>query len=95
MNKKPEKILTLHPEGKAGVNISLEKYLFIKDFIIKTIQDSKEISYQDLDHLANKVLSSGFEGSVSWYIVSVKLDLEARGIIYRKKSKGGHLLKLY
>ncbi|NCS90332.1 MAG: hypothetical protein GW789_16590, partial [Ignavibacteria bacterium] len=37
-DKKDDKILTLHPQGKKGVNISLHKYEQIKNFILKTIK---------------------------------------------------------
>ncbi|MDW7662766.1 MAG: hypothetical protein SCL54_15265 [Bacillota bacterium] len=33
---KDERILTLHPEGKKGVNISIMKYEMIKNFIINS-----------------------------------------------------------
>ncbi len=94
MSGPSEKILTLHPEGKKGTNISLQKYNVIKSFILKSLSDFGEISYKDLNLLGRKVLGSSFEGSVVWYIVTVKLDLEARGIIERIASKKGHKIKL-
>jgi len=87
------KILTLHPQGKKGVNISRKKYDLIKDFIIDTIQKEKEISYQDLNDLAENKLTD-FDGSVPWYIVSVKLDLEARNIIERIPKTSPHQLRM-
>ena len=33
-----ERILTLHPSGKKGVNILKRRYDLIKDFIIETIE---------------------------------------------------------
>lgn len=89
-----EKIMTLHPEGKKGVNISLEKYSQIKSFILEMISCQGTISYRELNALAKKQLGDVFNGSVPWYIVTVKLDLEARGIIKRVKQKSGHAIAL-
>lgn len=88
------RILTLHPQGKKGVNILLEKYYTIKNFIIKTLKEHKEISYQELSDLAEKELSKTFDGKVVWYIVSVKLDLEARGIIERIPKTSPHRIRI-
>ena len=40
------KILTLHPDGKTGVNILKRRYDVISKFILKTIKQKKEITYQ-------------------------------------------------
>ena len=90
----PEKILTMHPQGKKGVNISREKYDTIRTFILKTIKKHKQISYQDLNDLAEEQLTDSFDGSVPWYIVSVKLDLEARKIIERIPKTSPHELRM-
>ena len=45
-----DRILTLHPQGKKGVNILKEKYDFIKDFILSTIEESEE---QNLEITSN------------------------------------------
>ncbi len=89
-----EKILTLHPQGKKGVNISREKYDTIRSFILKTIKKHKRITYQKLNDLAVEKLTNSFDGSVSWYIVSIKLDLEARKIIERIPKTSPHELRL-
>lgn len=89
-----ERIMTLHPQGKKGVHILKTKYDFIKEYILKTTKKHGEISYQLLDDLAVKELEASFDGKVSWYIVSVKLDLEARGIIERVPKKSPHEIRL-
>ncbi|WP_339925149.1 hypothetical protein [uncultured Cyclobacterium sp.] len=88
------RILTLHPEGKKGVNISLSKYTLIKAFILKTLEERKEISYKELNELAIATLKDSFDGSVPWYLVSVKLDLEARKIIARIPGTSPHYIRL-
>ncbi|MGC9342503.1 MAG: DUF6958 family protein [Bacteroidales bacterium] len=89
-----EKIMTRHPEGKKGVNISLEKYNQIKSFILEMVSCQGPISYRELNALAKKQLTNVFNGSIPWYIVTVKLDLEARGIIKRVEQKSGHAIIL-
>ena len=83
--KKPvkEKILTLHPEGKTGVRIDLEKYNTIKDAIIKVLTKRKMITFEELAEEVVALLEKKFQGSVLWYYTTVKLDLEARKMIRR------------
>ena len=89
-----EKILTLHPQGKKGVNILKRRYDTIKNFIIDTVENHKEITYEDLTDLAVEKLSKSFDGKVVWYIVTVKLDLEARGLIERIPKTSPHKLRM-
>lgn len=89
-----DKIMTLHPQGKKGVNILKRRYDVIKDFILETIKEHTQISYEKLSDVAIDQLSSTFDGKVVWYIVTVKLDLEARGIIERVPKTSPHELRL-
>ncbi|WP_273566982.1 DUF6958 family protein [Maribacter halichondriae] len=89
-----EKILTLHPQGKKGVNILKRRYEAIKRFIMSTLKNNKEITYQELNRLAVEELKSSFDGKVGWYVVSVKLDLEARNIIERVANTSPHKIRL-
>lgn len=89
-----EKIRTLHPQGKQGVHILKRRYDQIKDFILTTIASHTEISYGDLTDLAVKELTDKFDGKVVWYIVSVKLDLEARQLIERIPKTSPHRLRM-
>lgn len=91
---KTEKILTLHPDGKKGVNIDLYKYTTIKNFILETLNRKGEMTYQELNTIAVAKLSSSFDGKVNWYLVTVKLDLEARNIIERIPKTSPHQIRL-
>lgn len=75
------KIMTLHPGGKLGVNILKRRYEVIKDFILEVLQTENELSFKELVEKAVKDLSDVFDGSVMWYVVTVKQDLEARQIL--------------
>lgn len=89
-----EKIVTLHPEGKKGVNISKQKYDFIRNYILATLSEKKEISFEALTDLAVRELSGQFDGKISWYIITVKLDLEARHQIERVPNTNPQKLRL-
>lgn len=89
-----DKILTLHPKGKKGVNISIAKYEQIKNFILETLTFEQEITFENLTELAIVRLAGNFDGSVLWYITTVKLDLEARKIIERVPKTSPHKLKI-
>lgn len=75
-----ERILTLHPEGKNGMNISVDKYGQVKSAILAVLSDDPMI-YSDFTAAVRQKLDGTFEGSIPWYVETVKLDLEARGII--------------
>ena len=90
-----EKILTLHPEeGKQGVNISRAKYDMIRQAILNAIRSQGSISFKGLVSLIDYNLRHRFEGSVSWYVTTVKLDLEARGEIERIPGEREQILRL-
>lgn len=89
-----EKILTLHPEGKQGVNIDRKKYDAIKTAILDTIDTAQEVSFSDLTSTVNNRLRDSFDGKITWYVVTVKLDLEARGLIERIPQRSPQILRL-
>ena len=78
------KILTKHPQGKKGVRINKNKYDMIKLAIMECLKD-KELTHLELTKCVNIMLKGKFQGSISWYVETVKLDLEARNIIERIK----------
>jgi hypothetical protein len=88
------KIMTLHPSGKQGVNILLRRYEVIKTYILLKLKEHSEISFDELTDLAVKELSESFDGKVVWYMVTVKLDLEARKLIERVPKTSPHKLRL-
>lgn len=87
-------IRTLHPEKKQGVNISKEKYEIIRKAILSTLQHHKEIPFMKLSRAVEKEVRGKFEGSVMWYVTTVKLDLEARGKVKRVPNSRPQLVKL-
>jgi hypothetical protein len=89
-----EKIMTLHPQGKKGVNIIKRRYDIVADYILKIVKQHPNITFDELTQKANADLSDTFDGKVTWYVVTVKLDLEARGKIERVPKTSPHQLRL-
>ncbi len=84
---KGEQIQTLHPQvGKTNKRIYLEKYLIVKENIISILRQAPLTHTELMERLYENIKDS-FEGGVQWYGETVKLDLEARGIIERTGSK--------
>jgi hypothetical protein len=94
MKKQEEKIMTLHPEGKRGVNISLTKYLVMKEFILEQLRRQNNQTFAQLTGTALQTLKNKWQGSIPWYLVTVKLDLEARGLIEKVPGTNPHQIRL-
>ena len=70
--------MTLHPGGKKGVNIEVSKYDRVRSAILDSLDVPKrfDLFFEDV-----KARLDGFEGSLAWYVETVKLDLEARSLV--------------
>ncbi len=85
--EKAEMIQTLHPDKtKANKRISLEKYNFIKTNLLAVLKKT-ELTHTDLMEALYQRVKDKFVGGVQWYGETVKLDLEARGVIERTGAK--------
>ena len=87
-------IKTLHPEKKQGVKISREKYELIRKTMMTVLRANKEITFMKLSRAVEKEVRGKFDGSVLWYVTTVKLDLEARGEIKRVPNSRPQLVRL-
>ena len=81
-----EKILTKHPDGKTGRNISRDSYDKVKAAILAALK-RKERTHSELLAQLNKNLNGKFSGNINWYLETVKLDLEARKLVARTDSE--------
>lgn len=84
---KDEFIQTLHPKaGKTNKKISLAKYNYIRAHLL-AILSTHEYTHTELMEALYRRVQDTFEGGVQWYGEIVKLDLEARNLLERTKSK--------
>ena len=87
--------MTQHPEqGKQGVNIDQGKYELLREEILAVIGTYGEITFTELVEVVSERLAGKFDGSISWYVTTVKLDLEARGLIERIPGQKPQKLRL-
>ena len=89
-----ERIMTLHLDGKQGVNIDKAKYAVIKQAILASLAEQSEMPFSQLDEAVAARLSDPFDGSIGWYTTTVKLDLEARGEIERMPGRSPQVVRL-
>ncbi|MBD3401372.1 hypothetical protein GF420_00635 [candidate division GN15 bacterium] len=89
-----ERIMTQHPDGKQGVNILTRRYTAIRIAILSELRERGEMTFKDLMARLTERLADSFDGKVGWYVVTVKLDLEARGTIERIPGKSPQRLRL-
>lgn len=90
-----ERIMTLHPEGKQGVNIEKEKYETMRQAIVTALQAQQPQTFAGLEQAVSQQLGDNFDGSVSWYFTTVKLDLEARKVLERVPGTRPQQIRLY
>lgn len=89
-----ERIMTLHPQGKQGVNIDKSKYDTIRQAIEETLHAQPEATFSELTAAVDRRIGDAFDGSVNWYVTTVKLDLEARGLLARVDDRSPQRLRL-
>ena len=83
------KIQTLHPDpAKKGVNIDRAKFDLVKSGVTHVLSAHEKMKPMKLFEGVADHLNGQMEGSIGWYAVTVKLDMEARGEIEHDRKKG-------
>ena len=90
-----EFFLTIHPEPrKQGVLIEKTKYEMVRSAILENLRVHGTLSFTRLGNLLEEQFLKSFDGSVMWYYTTVKLDLEARGVIRRVPNTEPQLIEI-
>ena len=86
-----ETIQTHHPDpGKQGVNISRDKYEIIYYAIQDYLREVGSSSLKAMTGAVKEKVGDGFDGSVGWYVTTVKLDMESKGEMICDRTKSPH-----
>lgn len=90
-----EKILTKHPRGKSGKNISKPKYEAVKRAMLSVLR-SRELTHAELTKALVAKLKGKFEGNISWYGETVRSSAarRARPLLRRNCPSASSLLDL-
>lgn len=94
---KPGKIIVTHPVTGTKRKFDPAIYEPVKAAIIQSLKGSKGKTFTELTDDVVKIIRKKmpeFKGSIPWYTISVRLDLETRGIVETFTEKGKKLNRL-
>lgn len=85
-----DKIEMWMPKNKRGAVISLERYTLLVECIVSAIQSGGKggITLHQLIEEVNIHLADAIKSNLNWYLLQVKQDLEARGVIKTMLHRG-------
>lgn len=92
-----QKVECLNPNTGGRMNIDKKIYDLFSKAIYHTLKKSQPLTYTKIVegvYDCFRKQKTKFEGSVSWYAVTVKHDLHARGVIEVFTEKGEKLHRL-
>ena len=97
MKNKPAKSTASHPRTGREMKIDAEIYSNFKSAILQSLKKTKGKTFTELTDDVVKIIRKkmpGFKKSIPWYTISVRLDLETKGIVETYIEKGKKLNRL-
>jgi hypothetical protein len=94
---KSKKTTTTHPRTGSQFTIDATIYEPFKEAILQSLRVSKGKTFTELTDDVVKIIHKKmpeFKKSISWYTISIRLDLETRGIVESFTEKGKKLSRL-
>lgn len=92
-----KKVITTHPRTGSQFAIDMAIYEPFKAAILQSLKGSKGKTFTDLTDDVVKIIKKkmpGFKKSIPWYTISIRLDLETRGLVETFTEKGKKLNRL-
>ncbi len=92
-----KKITATHPRTSTEKKIDAAIYEPFKAAILHSLKGSKGKTFSELTDDVVKIISKqlpDFKKSIPWYTISIRLDLETRGIVETFVEKGKKLNRL-
>jgi hypothetical protein len=94
---KTDKTIVTHPVTKTERRFDSSVYEPFKAAIIQSLKGSKGKTFTELTDDVVKIIRRkmpAFKGSIPWYTISIRLDLETRGVVETFTEKGKKLNRL-
>lgn len=93
-----QKVECLNPNTGGTMNIDKKTYDLFSKAIYHSLKKSQPLTYSEIVEGIRecfRLQKTKFDGSVSWYAVTVKHDMHARGVIdvFTEKGRKLHRLK--
>lgn len=92
-----KKIITTHPVTGTQRKFDAAIYEPFKAAILQSLKKSKGKTFTELTDAVVKIIRKkmpDFKKSIPWYTISIRLDLETRGIVETFTEKGKKLNRL-
>ena len=92
-----QKITVTHPVTGTRRQFDARIYETVKSAILQSLGGSKGKTFTDLTEDVVKIVRKEmpqFKGSIPWYTISIRLDLETKGIVETFTEKGKKLNRL-
>ena len=90
-----ELFLTVQPEpARQGLRVDQTVYEAVHQSILRNLRCYGSLTFTQLGALVEEELHETFDGSVTWYYTTVKLDLEACGEIRRVPNSRPQLIEI-
>jgi hypothetical protein len=93
----PNKITVTHPVTGTEMKFDASIYEPVKAAILQSLKGSKGKTFTKLTDDVVKIIRKkipSFKRSIPWYTISIRLDLETRGIVETFVEKGEKLNRL-
>jgi hypothetical protein len=87
----------LNPRSGRAIQIDSDTYSLFSKAIYHVLYGGKELTFEEITDGIDECFRENktrFEGSVGWYAITVKNDMESRGLIEAIESKGRKLNRL-
>lgn len=94
---KAKRVTTTHPRTGSEFNIDSAIYEPFKAAILQSLKGSEGKTFSDLTDDVVKIIGKkmpDFKKSIPWYTISIRLDLETRGIVETFVEKGKKLNRI-
>lgn len=92
-----KKVVTTHPGSRREMKIEEKIYAPFKAAVLQSLKGSKGKTFTELTDDVVKIIQKkmpDFKGSIPWYTISIRLDLETKGIVETFIEKGKKMNRL-